>query len=59
LPKESLKDKIIQFVLNSPEEENMKIAVFIAGMQAQKKIEKRKKRVSTGGSAQDDMKPHN
>jgi hypothetical protein len=33
-----LKDEIINFVLNSPEEVNSKVAVFIAGMQAQKSL---------------------
>jgi hypothetical protein len=32
------KDEIISFVQNSPEEVNSKIAVFIAGMQAQKSL---------------------
>jgi len=31
-----LKDEIIKFVQNSPEDVNSKVAVFIAGMQAQK-----------------------
>lgn len=31
-----LKEQIIDFVLNSPEEVNSKLAVFIARMQAQK-----------------------
>jgi hypothetical protein len=34
----TLKDDIISFVQNSPEEVNSKIAVFIAGMQAQKSL---------------------
>ena len=33
-----IKDKIINFVLNSPEEVNSKVAIFIAGMQAQKNL---------------------
>jgi hypothetical protein len=33
-----LKNEIINFVLNSPEEVNSKVAVFIAGMQAQKNL---------------------
>jgi citrate lyase synthetase len=33
-----LKTEIISFVQNSPEEVNAKIAVFIAGMQAQKNL---------------------
>ena len=33
-----LRDEIISFVQNSPEEVNSKIAVFIAGMQAQKSL---------------------
>jgi hypothetical protein len=32
------KDEIISFVLNSPEEVISKVAVFIAGMQAQKNL---------------------
>jgi hypothetical protein len=33
-----IKDEIINFVLNSPEEANSKVAIFIAGMQAQKNL---------------------
>jgi hypothetical protein len=33
-----LKDEIISFVRNSPEEAVSKVAVFIAGMQAQKSL---------------------
>jgi hypothetical protein len=33
-----LKTEIISFVQNSPDEVNAKIAVFIAGMQAQKNL---------------------
>ena len=33
-----LKDEIINFVLNSTEEVNSKVAVFIAGMQTQKSL---------------------
>jgi len=33
-----LKDEIIKFVQKSPENVNSKIAVFIAGMQAQKNL---------------------
>jgi hypothetical protein len=33
-----MKDTIINFVQNSPEEVNSQVAVFIAGMQAQKKL---------------------
>jgi hypothetical protein len=33
-----LKDEIISFVQNSPEEVNSRVAVFIAGMQAQKSL---------------------
>jgi citrate lyase synthetase len=33
-----LKTEIISFIQNSPEEVNAKIAVFIAGMQAQKNL---------------------
>jgi hypothetical protein len=33
-----LKDEIINFVQNSPEAVNSRIAVFIAGMQAQKNL---------------------
>jgi hypothetical protein len=32
------KDKIINFILNSPEEANSKVAIFIAGMHAQKNL---------------------
>ena len=34
----TMKDEIINFVLNSPEEANSKVAIFIAGMQAQKNL---------------------
>ena len=34
----NIKDEIINFVLNSPEEANSKVAIFIAGMQAQKNL---------------------
>jgi hypothetical protein len=33
-----LRDEIISFVRNSPEDVNSKVAVFIAGMQAQKSL---------------------
>jgi hypothetical protein len=33
-----LKDEIINFVQNAPEEANSRVAVFIAGMQAQKSL---------------------
>ena len=33
-----LKDEIIDFVLNSPEAVNAKVAIFIAGMQTQKNL---------------------
>lgn len=33
-----LKDEIIDFVRNAPEETNVKVAVFIEGMQAQKML---------------------
>ena len=33
-----LKDEIINFVQSSPEEVNAQVAVFIAGMQAQKSL---------------------
>jgi hypothetical protein len=33
-----IKDEIINFVLNSPEETISKVAIFIAGMQAQKHL---------------------
>jgi hypothetical protein len=36
--KGKVKDEIISFVQNSPDEVNAKIAVFIAGMQAQKNL---------------------
>jgi len=38
LDRNKLKGEIINFVLNSPEEVNSKVAVFIAGMQAQKSL---------------------
>lgn len=31
---------IIHYIENSPEEESIKISIFIAGMQAQKKIDR-------------------
>jgi hypothetical protein len=34
----TVKDEIINFILNSPEEANSKVAIFIAGMQAQKNL---------------------
>ena len=37
----AIRDEIINFVRNSPEEVNSKVAVFIAGMQAQKNLIKR------------------
>jgi hypothetical protein len=47
----SLKDEIINFVQNAPEEMNARVAVFIAGMQAQKSLmdyrRKTSKRLST------------
>ena len=33
-----LRDEIIRFVINSSEEENSKLAIFISGMKAQKCI---------------------
>ena len=33
-----LRDEIIRFVINSSEEENTKLAIFISGMKAQKFI---------------------
>ena len=33
-----LREEIINFVMNSREDENYKVAVFIAGMQAQKNL---------------------
>jgi hypothetical protein len=35
----AIKDEIVKFVINSPVEANIRIATFIAGMQAQKSIE--------------------
>ena len=35
-----LRDEIIRFVINSSEEENNKLAIFISGMKAQKCISK-------------------
>jgi len=47
----SLKDEIINFVQDAPEEMNARVAVFIAGMQAQKSLmdyrRKTNKRLST------------
>jgi hypothetical protein len=37
----NVRKEIINFVINSSEEENKKVATFIAGMQAQKRIERR------------------
>jgi len=34
----TIKDEIINFILNSPKETNSKVAIFIAGMQAQKNL---------------------
>jgi hypothetical protein len=45
----TIKDEIINFVLNSPEEANSKVAIFIAGMQAQKNL--MDCRQKTGGRA--------
>jgi hypothetical protein len=39
LEEQGFKDEIIEFIVNSPDETNIKIATFIAGMQAQKNIE--------------------
>jgi len=36
--KRKLRDEIIKFVQNAPEEINSQLAVFIAGMQAQKNL---------------------
>jgi len=38
LEKYTLKDEIINFVHDAPEEVNARVAVFIAGMQAQKSL---------------------
>jgi hypothetical protein len=38
LEQHAIKDEIINFVLNSTEEANSKVAIFIAGMQAQKNL---------------------
>jgi hypothetical protein len=35
----NIKEGIIRFVIDSPEEENSKVATFIAGMQAQRDIQ--------------------
>jgi hypothetical protein len=43
LDKQTTKDEIIRFVMESTEEESRNIATFIAGMQAQKKIDGDKK----------------
>ncbi|MDR0313651.1 MAG: hypothetical protein LBI14_08630 [Treponema sp.] len=42
--KRKLKDKIIKFIQNSPDEVNSQLAVFIAGMQAQKSLTDCKKK---------------
>jgi hypothetical protein len=39
LEEQGFKDEIIEFIVNSPDETNIEIATFIAGMQAQKNIE--------------------
>jgi hypothetical protein len=44
-----LKDEIISFVRNSPEEVVSKVAVFIAGMQAQKSLTDRRQETGGGG----------
>jgi hypothetical protein len=36
----NVKEGIIRFVIDSPEEENSKVATFIAGMQAQRNIQR-------------------
>ncbi|GHV31302.1 hypothetical protein AGMMS4952_19780 [Spirochaetia bacterium] len=36
---QNIKESIIRFVIDSPEEENSKVAMFIAGMQDQKNIQ--------------------
>lgn len=38
--KNSAKDEIIKFVLEATEEQNTNLATFIAGMQAQKQVNK-------------------
>jgi protein-tyrosine phosphatase len=43
-----LKDEIIRFVRNSPEEVVSKVAVFIAGMQAQKSLEDCRREAGNG-----------
>jgi len=51
LDNSTLKDEIINFVQDAPEEMNARVAVFIAGMQAQKSLmdyrRKTSKRLST------------
>jgi hypothetical protein len=42
LGKETIKDEIVRFVMESTEEESRNIATFIAGMQAQKRIDEGK-----------------
>ena len=39
---QNIKEGIIRFVIDSPEEENSKVATFIAGMQAQKNTQSTK-----------------
>jgi hypothetical protein len=46
---QKLRDEIISFVRNSPEEVSSQVAVFIAGMQAQKSImEEQQKKARSG-----------
>jgi hypothetical protein len=48
---QKLKDEIISFVRNSPDEINSKIAVFIAGMQAQKSLMEDQQKKARNGFA--------
>lgn len=41
--KTTIKDEIIKFVLEATEEQNVNLATFIAGMQAQKQASKKNK----------------
>jgi hypothetical protein len=45
LDKQITKDEIVRFVMESTEEESRSIATFIAGMQAQKKIDGDKRNI--------------
>ena len=46
--KTTIKDEIIKFVLEATEEQNVNLATFIAGMQAQKQATKKTKELIKG-----------